>query len=80
MNEKLRDLVADDSLPCWERAQMCLGALAELPLNDGARPEFIAAAQTFGLLAVAEAIGRQGENGAGYTLAQAVLAAGGVQP
>lgn len=38
------------------------------------------AAMVFATLAVADAINKAGENGPGYTLTQAILAAGGLQP
>lgn len=49
----LKDMLESCELDFTEKAQTCLFALAELSADDLARPELIAGAQTFALLAIA---------------------------
>lgn len=73
----LTEIVTDRLNTNDNRAAECLRALDTLSADDLARPDFRAAAQTFALLAVADALVSRG---AGYNIAEATLVAGGIQP
>lgn len=68
--------VDEDGTYGW-KAEECLRRVNALPHDDLAKPELLAAAQTFALLEISA---RMESSGAGYTLADAVCHAGGVQP
>lgn len=72
----LKAMLDADGTNGW-RAEECLRWLAELPVDDLAVPSLVAAAQTFALLAVADALT---DPNRGYTLAQTINNAHGVQP
>lgn len=73
----LTEIITDRVNTNENRAAECLRNLDELSGDDLARDDFRAAAQTFAILALVDRIGYTGQ---GYGLAQAVLAAGGIQP
>lgn len=74
---KLTEIVADRMNVNANRAAECLRALDLLSGDDLARDDYRAAAQTFALLAVVDAL-MNGSRGA--SVADCVLIAGGVQP
>lgn len=74
----LAEIANDDVLTYTGRAVECLRSLDSLPAEDLARPAYAAGAQTFATLAVAHAVGTK--SGPGYSLVEAVLATGGLQP
>jgi hypothetical protein len=73
----LTEIIADRLNTNDNRAAECLRSLDLLPGDDLARPDYHAAAQTFALLAIADALHSPG---AGYNVAAAILATRGIQP
>ena len=55
-NSILASIVYDKKTASAEKAVVCLRHIAALEWDDAAKPEWAAAAQTFALLAVAEAL------------------------
>lgn len=62
---RIKKIAEDQTMNASDKAIECLVALDMLPQKDIARPDFRAAAETFGMLAIAEAL----TTGTGYGLA-----------
>lgn len=73
---KLTEIVSDRLNTNANRAAECLRALDTLSVGDLARPDFRAGAQTFALLAIADALTAPGS---GKNAAEIIAAAGGIQ-
>ncbi len=72
----LTEIVSDRLNTNANRAAECVRALDGLSWEDIARPDFRAAAQTFALLAIADALTAPGS---GSNVAEIIAAAGGIQ-